>query len=119
MMPDFAKPIAEARLRGVRPAEMVIVSDGDHGLHWRFPASPVVRVKPDQRPSALSWRFLADLDVEIATEDCGRRLLEFVDSIEAARPNYLRVWHLATGAMTRLVFCGARSFQPEREWLCV
>lgn len=118
MIPDFAGPIVEARARGQKPAELVIVSDGDLGLHRRFPANPVVRVRPDQRPSTLSWRFLAGLDVEIATNDGGRRMVQLVDAIDRAQPDYLRVWHLPTEAMLRIRWLGIRMIQPESEWVC-
>lgn len=107
---DFAEPIVEARKRGLRPAELVIVSDGDLGLHRRFPDNPVIRVRPEQRPSSLSWRLLAGLEVEIATEDHGPRLLELVDAVDRAQPDYLRVWHLPSDRLYRLRMFGERSF---------
>jgi hypothetical protein len=113
VMPDFAKPIAEARARGQKPVEMVIVSDGDLGLHRRFPANPVVRVRPEQRPTSLSWRFLAGLDVEIATVDAGLRMLALVDAILAAHPHYLRVWNLENDRMMRVVAWGQKMVMPE------
>jgi len=117
ILPDFAKPIADARAGGFRPAELVIVSDGDLGLHRRFPANPVVRVRPEQRPSGLCWRFLAGLAVEIATEDTGRRMLSIVMAVDAAQPDYLRVWNVKTDRMVRLRFCGRRMVCDEPEWL--
>lgn len=118
-LPDFAKPIADARARGFRPAGMVIVSDGDHGLHRRYPQNPVVRVRPEQRPSTLSWRFLAGLDVEIATEDDGNRAVALAMAVDGAQPDYLRVWHLPSGRMMRLRFCGVRMVCRESEALCM
>lgn len=118
MIADFAKPIVEARAAGKRPAELVIVSDGDLGLHRRFPANPVVRVRPEQRPGALDWRWLAGLDVEIATEDDGARMLTLIDAIDAARPAYLRVWNPTTDAMVRVRWLGKRMLWPEAEELC-
>ena len=102
----------------MRPAELVIVSDGDLGLHRRFPANPVVRVRPEQRPSSLSWRFLAGLDVEIATEDDGQRMLALVDAVDRAQPFYLRVWHLPTDRMVRVRWLGLRWITEESYALC-
>lgn len=118
MIADFAKPIVDARARGQRPAEMVIVSDGDLGLHARFPANPVVRVRPEQRPGALDWRWVAGLDVEIATEDTARRMLALVDAVDGAQPGYLRVWQPSSGAMMRVRWLGRRMLWPESELLC-
>lgn len=112
-LPDFAKPIADARARGMKPDGFVIVSDGDLGLHRRFPANPVIRVRDDQRPGALSWRFLAGLDVEIATEDAGPRMLSLVDAILAVHPHYLRVWNVATDDMMRVVAWGRKMVMEE------
>ncbi|MDE2022370.1 MAG: hypothetical protein KGI71_05680, partial [Patescibacteria group bacterium] len=81
MIADFAKPIVDARMAGRRPAELVIVSDGDLGLHRRFPANPVVRVRPEHRPGALDWRWLAGLEVEVAGEDIAR-LVALADAID-------------------------------------
>ena len=118
MIADFAKPIADARGAGKRPDAMVIVSDGDMGLHRRFPANPVVRVRQEQRPGALDWRWVAGLNVEIATEDDGARLFALVDAIDAARPAYLRVWRPSTDRMMRVRWLGRRMLWPEAEELC-
>ena len=118
MLPDYAKPIADARAAGQRPAALVIVSDGDRGLHRRYRGNPVVVVRPEHRPSNLEWRFLAGLDVEIVTEDTGRRMLSLVTAINAVRPDYLRVWNPQTNNMMRVRFCGRLMVCPESEWVC-
>lgn len=106
-LPDFAKPIVDARERGMRPAEMVIVSDGDHALHRRFPANPVVRIRPEQRPSSLSWRFLAGLDVEIATEHTNRQqVYDLILAVGRAEPRYLGVWNVLTDGVTPILYDG-------------
>lgn len=117
LTPDFARPIVAARASGKRPASMVIVSDGDHGLHRRFPDNPVVRVRPEQRPGSFDWRFLADLDVEIATEDIDRGVA-LAYAIDRVQPSYLRVWNLSNDAMMRVRWLGMRSIVRESEWLC-
>lgn len=117
-LPDYAKPIVEARAAGKRPADLVIVSDGDLGLHRRFRDNPVVIVRPEHRPSSLNWRFLAGLDVEIATEDDGNRAVALAMAVDAAQPDYLRVWHVPTGNMVRLRFCGRRMVCTESDWIC-
>jgi len=118
MLPSFAQPIVDARAAGQRPVEMVIVSDGNLGLHRRYRENPVVVVRPEHRPRELEWRFLAGLDVEIATHDTGGRMLELVSAIDRAHPYYLRVWHIPTDNMMRVRFCGLRMICKESEWAC-
>lgn len=117
LTPDFAQPLVAARAAGKRPAAMVLVSDGDHGLHREFPANPVVRVRPEQRPAAFDWRFLAGLDVEIATTSIARGVA-LACAIDAVQPRYLRVWNLDNGNLMRVRWLGMRSIVPESEWLC-
>jgi hypothetical protein len=114
-LPAFAKPIAEARAAGKRPAQLVIVSDGEHALHRRFP-NPVVRLGADERPDAFDWSFLADLDVEIATRGDVRRINAMVSAILRVMPWYLRVWRIDTNSLTRIRWLGVTHIC--RETLC-
>lgn len=118
MLPAFAKPIADARRAGKRPADLVIVSDGDYGLHRRYRDNPVVVIKPEQRPSAMDWTFLAGLDVEIATTGGHPRTLALATAILKARPDYLRVWWLDTGELIRIAWMGLVRVERERGWVC-
>jgi hypothetical protein len=74
----------------------------------------VIRVRPEQRPSSLSWRFLAGLEVEIAVdgEDIPRAVA-LVDAIDRAQPLYLGVWNMGNDALMRVRFYGARMVCPE------
>lgn len=118
MLPRFAKPIAEARRAGKRPADLVIVSDGQHGLHRRFPANPVVLVENHERPGEFDWRFLAGLDVEIATDSDYRRTMSFVLPILDAKPDYLRIWRMHSGRLIRICWLGIMNVRYEDPWVC-
>jgi hypothetical protein len=112
-LPAFAKPIADARAAGKRPAALVIVSDGDHGLHRIYPGNPVVSLRETDDPTSFDWWWLADLDVEIATVGGARRTQALIDAIQTARPYYLRVWRLDTNEMTRVQWLGSLWMTPE------
>lgn len=118
-LPDFAQPIADARRRGLRPAELVIVSDGDHDLHRKVSEHhQVVRVRPDQRPASLDWRWLADLDVEIATASEPPRIAALAQVVLEARPWYARVWHLPSDGIIRIRSYGMTRIGHENPWTC-
>ena len=103
---DFAKPIVDARARGLRPADMVIVSDDDLGLHRSLP-NPVVRVRREQRPTSLDWRFLADLEVEIAVDKTvDSHVGELIVAVGRVLPSYLGVWYLATDRVVPILYRG-------------
>ena len=106
ILPAFAKPILQVRTLGLRPENMVLVSDGNHSLHRRFPDNPVIVVDEDMRPSEYDWWYLADLDVEIATTGDGERINALVDAVMTGSPGYLRVWKLDTGVCTRIWWLG-------------
>lgn len=118
VLPDFAGPLAVARCSKKRPADLVIVSDGDHGLHRQFPDNPVVRVRPDVRAREYDFSFLVDLDVEIATDGPDRRATALARSILLSHPRYLRVWFLDTDEWIRVFAWGQLDVRPENRWLC-
>jgi hypothetical protein len=113
MIPSFAKPLVEARSQGMRPANMVLVSDGQHHLHRRFPDNPVVVIDDNARPNQYEWWFLADLEVEIVTEGDAERIEMLVAAVMTGSPGYLRVWRVDTGACTRVWWLGRYWNTPE------
>ena len=56
----YAKPIADARKSGKRPANLVLISDGQHFLHSKYPNNPVVFVDEEDNPAIYDWWFLAN-----------------------------------------------------------
>lgn len=102
-------------MAGKRPAEMVVVSDGKFGLHRRV-SNPVVVIDEKARPSIFDWRFLADLDVEIATAGDAQRIQMIASEILKVVPWYLRVWRVDTNALTRIRWMGVNHVC--RELLC-
>src|SRR5262245_47370547 len=114
----YATDIRKARKAGKKPAELVIVSDGDHRLHHRFPDNPVVQIDVGDRPSQHDWTFLADLEVEIATKGDLRRTLALVKAILQVRPRYLRVWWLDANMLVRITWLGVLQVQQENAFVC-
>ena len=118
MIPRFAEPILKARKAGMRPAAMVLVSDGVPGLHWRYPDNPVVTLNPDVRAREYDFRFLVGLDVEIVTERADRRAQALAWEIAKVRPDYLRVLFADTGEIWRIIAWGVWRVCRESEWVC-
>lgn len=114
-LPAFAQPIAAARAIGKRPSAMVVVSDGKLGLHRRI-SNPVVLIDEKARPTMFDWRFLADLEVEIATAADVQRIHMLVDSILQVVPWYLRVWRVDTNTLTRVRWMGVTRVCTEGSW---
>ena len=113
-LPHFGDRILAARRKGMRPLEMVIVSDGSLSLAARFP-NPVVEIKDTAAPSTFDWSFLADLNVEIATRGTSERAADLVDALLTGSPRYLRVWNVETGRAVRIVWNGVRQIMIEPE----
>jgi len=109
----YAKPIADARKAGKRPAAMIVIADGVRGLHRRYPLNPVISIEEEDNPATFDWWFLADLDVEIATCGDADRIASLVAAVMTGSPGYLRVWRLDTGACTRIWFLGTEWNTPE------
>lgn len=112
MLPDFAKPIAEARRKGMKPDRMVIIAYGISGLHRDFP-NPVVRVRPTDDPRRFDWSWLIGLDVEIATTRADRGVVDLVDAILPSQPRSLRVWNPDTDRSTRVMWDGQIDIRNE------
>lgn len=82
---DNAARILQARLKGMRPADMVIVSLNGP---VRTP-NPFVVAKPAM---AYDWRWARGLDVCIYAKD-GDDWPDLAKSIALARPDYLSLWN--------------------------
>lgn len=112
-LPLYAKPILEARAKGRRPTGLVIVSDGQRGLHRLYPDNPVVVTEPGVNPNRYDWRFLADLDVEIATSGSPERTGALVSAVLSGKPFYLRTWNPVTDECVRIWWLGRMWMGPE------
>ncbi len=113
MLPSFAKPIADARAAGKRPAQMVLVSDGNHSLHNRFRLNPVCSIKEGDDPEHFDWRFLAGLDVEINTNGSAMRCEDLIRAILPAKPQGLWLRKIDTDTVTRVYFLKRIWMTPE------
>lgn len=118
MMPRFAEPILKARKAGMRPAAMVLVSDGIRNLYTRYPDNPTVVVDPDVLARDYDFRFLTGLEVEVFTEGPDRRGQALAFEIAKVVPDYLRVTFADTGAMWRIVQFGQWNVRRENDWVC-
>lgn len=96
LMPEYAKPIVEARKRGLTPAGMVIVSDGAHGFHRRF-TNPVVQTDPAIDPQRYDWSWVPGLSIQVATTM--DRVQDFVSVLVKHKPRHLSVWTQEDGAI--------------------
>ena len=94
-LPAYARPLAELRRRGHRPASQTVVVRLDHWPAKDRPALvlwPQIVVAKDQDPAALDYSFLADLDAVVL---CRRslskpaRLRALLSAILAANPERL------------------------------
>ena len=118
LTPSFAEPIVVARRSGKRPAALVIVSDGQHGLHRTYGNNPVIVVMPEVRAREYDFSCLVDLDVEIATDGSDNRARALADAILRIHPRYLRVWFLDTDEWLRVFAWGRLAVGPENRWIC-
>jgi len=84
-LPQGALPILQARMKGVAPAGMVIVSMV--GSVWT--AQPLIHAKPDE---TYDWRVLRGLDVCVYVPDEDEWALT-VKAIALVRPGHLNVWN--------------------------
>lgn len=86
-LPQYAAPILEARMKGLRPAGMVIVSMT--GPIWT--ENPFVRAEPG---IAYDWRWVRGLDVCLYVRD-GDNWAVILKAIALARPAHLSLWNPA------------------------
>lgn len=110
MIAANAQPILEARLRGFKPDELVLVS-----LIGRIDAANhTVRAIPS---NAYDWRWVRDLELCVYIGD-GQDWVDTLKAIALQRPAYLSLWNTAErwGARSYLVPTAADIAKPVRQW---
>lgn len=105
-----AQPILDARLRGFKPSELVLVSLVGH-LHAE---NHTVRAIP---ATPYDWRWARDLELCVYVGERG----DWVDTLKAIarqRPAYLSIWNCIEhwGAQVYLIPTAADIARPVREW---
>lgn len=110
MIPQGAEPIIAARLKGKRPADMVIVSLGEKPDCL----NPIVYAKTG---IAYDWRWVRGLEVcvYITNDDDWPDL---VKDIAMHRPAYLELWNYVEkwGAHVYLIPTAQTVDRPVRQW---
>lgn len=84
-LPENAMPILHARMKGFRPAGLVIVSR----CAQTPTQQPLVLAEPD---TAYDWRWVRGLDVCVYVRDLGTWVLT-LKAIALAEPAHLDVWN--------------------------
>ena len=110
MIAPNAQPIVDARLRGLKPDGLVLVSMVGHVVA----ANPVVRAVPI---AAYDWRWVRGLEVCLYIgEHCD--WVETLKAIAKQKPAYLAIWNLAAqwGARVFLVPMPEEVEKPMRLW---
>lgn len=109
-LPQNAAPILKARMKGLRPAGMVIISTT--GPVWT--EQPLVRAEPG---AAYDWRWVRGLDVCLYVRD-GDDWAVTMKAIALARPEHLSLWHSAGkwGAKAYLVPTAQDVGKPVSMW---
>ena len=109
-LPDGAQPILASRMKGLKPADMVIVSMTGPVVS----ENPVVRIKTG---AEYDWRWVRGLDVclYIADEDDWHIVLK---QIALHRPAHLSLWTPASkwGAKVYLIPAASDLGKPVRSW---
>lgn len=105
-----AQPIVDARLRGLKPDEMVLVSLVGHV----DAANHTVRAIPG---TAYDWRWVRDLDICVYVGERGD-WIETLKAIALQRPAYLGLWNCQNhwGARVYLIPTAADISRPVRQW---
>lgn len=105
-----AQPILAARMKGMKPADMVIVSlVGPVGVD-----NPTVFAKPG---AAYDWRWVRDLDVCVYLND-DQDWPDILMAIALNHPEFLSLWSYSGqwGAKVYLVPTAADISRPIRSW---
>lgn len=84
-IPEGAQPILRTRLRGMKPADMVIVSMAGPV----YAENPVVRAKFGEK---YDWRWVRDLDVCLYIREEDDWFIPLKE-IALQRPQYLSLWN--------------------------
>jgi hypothetical protein len=111
-LPHNAAPIMQARMKGLRPAGMVVVS-----LCGPVPTQqPLVMAEPR---AAYDWRWVRGLDVCVYVRDQDAWALT-LKAIALADPSCLNVWnpHGKWGAHVYLVPTAEDVDKPVSMWIC-
>lgn len=110
MIATNAQEILNARLRGFRPADMVMVSLV--GSVWV--ENPVVFAKPEVE---YDWRWVRDLDVCVRVSD-DQEWSNLVKGLALHWPAYLCVWNESGkwGARVWLIPTASDIGKPKRIW---
>lgn len=110
MIATNAQAILDARMKGRKPADMVIISlVGPVGMD-----NPTVFADPDK---SYDWRWCRDLDVCVYLDDA-QDWPDVVMAISKARPQHMSLWsHSASwGAKVYLVPRADEVGRPARAW---
>jgi hypothetical protein len=110
MIAANAQPILDARMRGFKPDEMVLVS-----LVGKInAANHTVHAKPH---IAYDWRWVRDLDVCVHV-DQQTDWVPALKAIASERPKHLSLWNSAEswGAKVYLVPTAEDVSKPVRQW---
>jgi hypothetical protein len=105
-----AQPILDARLRGFKPDELVLVSLVGH----INAANHTVRAIP---ATAYDWRWVRDLELCVYVGERGD-WVDTLKSIALQRPAYLGLWNCIDhwGARAYLIPTAADIARPVRQW---
>lgn len=105
-----AQPILAARMKGMKPADMVIISMvGPVGMD-----NPTVFAKPEM---VYDWRWVRGLDVCVYLND-EQDWPDILKAIALNRPEYLNLWSHSGqwGAKVYLIPTAADISKPVRSW---
>jgi hypothetical protein len=105
-----AQPILDARLKGLKPSNLILVSLVGH-VHA---GNHTVRAIPG---TEYDWRWVRDLDLCVYVGERG----DWVDTVKAIalqRPDHLSIWNCVDhwGARVYLIPTAAEIAKPVRQW---
>lgn len=109
-LPENAETILRARMKGLRPSDMVIVSL----LGAARTSNPLVLARPD---AAFDWRWVRGLEVCLYVDD-QPNWYDTLKDIAVQRPAYLGLWNASGqwGADAYLIPTAEDIAKPVPEW---
>jgi hypothetical protein len=112
MIAHNVQPILDARLRGFKPDELVLVSLVGH-VHA---ANHTVRAIPG---TAYDWRWVRDLELCVYVNE-RQDWIETLKAIAVQRPAYLSIWNQVAhwGAQVYLIPSATDIALPVCQWTC-